>query len=243
MQGMILAAGFGTRLKPLTDTMPKALVPILGHPMLHHVITKFISSGINEILINSHYFSDQIEKFIRSSDYEADIRIVKEDVILGTGGGIFNMLEFLTDENFIVYNTDVVCDIDLAELMRYHLDHKALSTMVMQDRETFNQVVIDSENMFCGLNLVKKNIKNIVKEPSGSSKLLAFCGIHAVNKRIIKYRENRAEYSIIDVYLNAVSAGEKIISYDPEMHWFDIGTIEKLRQAEDFLTEKNLIRG
>jgi N-acetyl-alpha-D-muramate 1-phosphate uridylyltransferase len=235
MQGMILAAGFGTRLKPLTDTMPKALVPLLGKPMLHHIIDKFISSGINEIIINAHYFSDQIEEFIETSDYKADIKVVKEETILGTGGGIFNMLPLVTEEDFFVYNTDVVCDVSLKELMKYHKQNGSLSTMVMQDRETFNQVIIDSENCLCGLNLVNKGIKKVVREPVEPSSLMAFCGIHTVNKRIIRYQENKTEYSIIDVYLNAVSGGEKITAFKPDIHWFDIGTIEKLRQAESFL--------
>lgn len=236
MQGMILAAGFGTRLKPLTDTMPKALVPLLGRPMLHHIIDKFISSGINEIIINAHYFSDQIEEFVKRSDYKADIKVVREETILGTGGGIFNMLPHITEEDFFVYNTDVVCDVNLNELIKYHKINQAIATMVMQDRETFNQVIIDSENRFCGLNLVNKGIKKIVREPVGDSSLMAFCGIHAVNKRIISYQEKKTEYSIIDVYLNAVSEKEKVTAYKPEVHWFDIGTIEKLKQAEMFLS-------
>jgi NDP-sugar pyrophosphorylase family protein len=237
MQGMILAAGFGTRLKPLTDTMPKALVPMLGKPMLHHVIEKFIQSGIDEIIINAHYFAGQIEDFVKRSSYNAEIKVVKEDSILGTGGGIFNMLEFITDDDFIVYNTDVVCDVNLAELMNFHKENSALATMVMQDRDTFNQVVIDAGGMFCGLNLVKKRIKKIAREPVEPSSLMAFCGIHALNQKIHLFEENKPEYSIIDVYLNAAASGKKIIAYKPQVHWFDIGTIEKLKQAEDFLND------
>ncbi len=236
MQGMILAAGFGTRLKPLTDKMPKALVPLLGKPMLHHIIDKFIDSGINEIIINTHYFSEQVEEFVKRSSYKADIKLVKEETILGTGGGIFNMLRHITEEDFFVYNTDVVCDVRLDELMKYHKLNRSVATMVMQDRETFNQVIIDSESRFCGLNLVNKGIKKIVREPVGGSSLMAFCGIHAVNRRIISYQEEKTEYSIIDVYLNAVSGKEKIKAYIPDIHWFDIGTIEKLKQAEKFLS-------
>jgi len=240
MQGMILAAGFGTRLKPLTDTMPKALVPMLGRPMLHHIIMKFIHSGINEIVINAHYFAEQIEDFVGRSDYKAEIRVVTEEAILGTGGGIFNMLPYITEDDFIVYNTDVVCDIDLKALMHFHKENKAFATMVMQDRDTFNQVVIDAGGIFCGLNLVKKGIKKIAREPEEPSSLMAFCGIHAVSRKILLFEENKAEYSIIDVYLNASAADKKIIAYKPQVHWFDIGTIEKLRQAEDFLSDMSI---
>ncbi len=239
MQGMILAAGFGTRLRPLTDTMPKALVPVLGRPMLAHVIDKFISSGITEIFINAHWFSEQIEEFISGSYLSADIKVIKEGTILGTGGGIFNMLPYITDGEFIVYNTDVICDIDLADLMAFHKRSDAIATMVMQDRETFNQVVIDAEGNFCGLNLVKKGITNIVSQPVEPASLLAFCGIHAISKNIAEYRQDKTEYSIIDVYLKAAKTREKIISYQPELNWFDIGTPEKLKAAEDFLRSQS----
>jgi len=236
MQGMILAAGYGTRLKPITDSIPKALVPLTGKPIIEHIIRKFIYYGIKDILINTHYFSDQIEKFVSASDFRADIKIINEKVILGTGGGVFNMLREITDEDFIIYNTDVICDIDLEKLMLFHKQNEAAATLVMQDRDTFNQVIIDSNGSFCGLNLLKKGLRNIVKEPVEPSSLLAFCGIHAVNKKKIEgYGQDRTEYSIIDVYLNAVLSGVRIISYQPQLNWYDIGTVEKLKEAENYL--------
>lgn len=238
MQGMILAAGFGTRLRPLTDRMPKALVPVNGRPMIAHVIDKFIFYGINDILINAHYFADQVKDFINRSNYNAEIRVVEENKIMGTGGGIFNMLNFISDDDFVVYNTDVICDVDLKELMSYHEQNKAAATMVMQDRDTFNQVVIDSGNNFCGLNLIKKGINKIVRKPSGGMELLAFCGIHAVNKnKIEKYRQELTEYSIIDVYLKAASELEIIKAYITHINWFDLGTPEKLKEAEEYLKD------
>lgn len=236
MQGMILAAGFGTRLRPLTDKKPKALVPVNSKPMIEHVIEKFLFFGITDIIINAHYFADQINDFIDRSKFSAKITVVEENEIMGTGGGIFNMLKYITEDDFIVYNTDVICDIDLDELMDYHKLNNSAATLVMQNRETFNQVVIDSESNFCGLNLVKKGIKKIVKQPVGGSELLAFCGIHAVNKKKIeKYKQSSTEYSIIDVYLNAVSEGNLIKAYRPEIKWFDLGTPEKLKEAEEYL--------
>ncbi|HXK50322.1 MAG TPA: nucleotidyltransferase family protein [Clostridiales bacterium] len=241
MQGMILAAGYGTRLRPITDSIPKALVPLSGRPVLEHIIRKFIYYGIDNIIINSHYYPEQIENFISGSNFKADIKIINEKVILGTGGGIFNMLSEVCDDDFIVYNTDVICDIDLEKLMLFHKKNEAAATMVMQDRDTFNQVIIDSEGNFCGLNLLKKGIRNIVKAPAGTSSLLAFCGIHAVNKKKIEaFRQNETEYSIIDVYLNAVRSGAKIISYKPELNWYDIGTVEKLKEAEEYLRSNPL---
>ncbi len=236
MQGMILAAGFGTRLKPHTDSMPKALVPIMGRPMIALVIEKFILSGITEIAVNAHYYAEMVEEYIKKAEFGADIKVVPEEKILGTGGGIFNMLPHISEEDFIVQNCDVVCDVDLADMMNYHKNRGAAATMLMQDRDTYNQVIIDTEDNFCGLNLVKKGIRKIAKEPAGQSYLFAFCGIHAVNKKEIgKFRQIDAEYSIIDVYLKAVSSNRRIISYKPGINWFDIGTIEKLKEAEEYL--------
>ena len=233
MQGMILAAGYGTRLKPLTDEIPKALVRLKGKPLIQHIIEKFIFYGIDEIVINAHYFAGKIEEFILSGSFSADIKVIKEDNILGTGGGIFNMLPHCTDDNIIVYNTDVICDIDLTELMKYHLNHSPLATMVMQDRETYNQVIIDSKNRFCGLNYVKKGEKTVVLEPAEPSSVLAFCGIHALNKRIAEFERPEKFYSIIRTYLDAVKAGEKIVAYRPDIRWIDVGTTEKLSEAEN----------
>ncbi|MFO7810163.1 MAG: sugar phosphate nucleotidyltransferase [Candidatus Delongbacteria bacterium] len=236
MQGMILAAGYGTRLRPLTDDKPKALVPVNGRPMLEHIIEKFIFYGVTDIFINAHYFAGQIEKFIDITAFEANITVIKEDRIRGTGGGIFNMLQYISDDDFIVYNTDVICDVDLERLMNFHKQNQAAATMVMQNRDTYNQVVIDSENNFCGLNLIRKNVRNTVRQPSGGTSLLAFCGIHAVNKQKIEsYGQNLTEYSIIDVYLKAASGGEIIKAYRPDIIWFDAGTPEKLKKAEEYL--------
>ncbi|NOR46218.1 MAG: NTP transferase domain-containing protein [Candidatus Delongbacteria bacterium] len=236
MQGMILAAGFGTRLAPYTDNCPKALVPLNGRPLLGYIIDKYITSGITEIVINAHYLSEQIIDFVENNNFNANIKIVVEKDILGTGGGIFNMLEYFTDEDFFVYNTDVISDIDLPSLMKYHKQNNPLVTMVMQDRETFNQVIIDKNKNFCGLKYIKANKEILAKQPIEPFRLLAFCGIHVINKSILKYKSTDNEFSIISTYLDAVKSSENILSYQPDIYWEDVGTIEKLKKAEIFIS-------
>ena len=236
MQGMILAAGFGTRLAPLTDNCPKALVPLNNRPLLGYIIDKYITSGITEIIINAHYLSEQIIDFVKNNNFNAEVKVIVEENILGTGGGIFNMLEYITDDDFFVYNTDVVSDIDLPSLMEYHKQNTPLATMVMQDRETFNQVIIDNEKHFCGLKYKKNNKEIVAKQPVEPFKILAFCGIHVINKNILKYKSTDNEFSIISTYLDAVSNNENILSYQPDIYWKDVGTIEKLREAERFIS-------
>ncbi|MDA3884743.1 MAG: sugar phosphate nucleotidyltransferase [Candidatus Delongbacteria bacterium] len=236
MQGMILAAGFGTRLAPYTDNCPKALVPLNNRPLLGYIIDKYIASGITDIVINAHYLSNQIIDFVKSNNFNAEIKVIVEKDILGTGGGIFNMLEYITDEDFFVYNTDVISSIDLKNLMNFHKQNSPLATMVMQDRETFNQVVIDNKEHFCGLKYVKTGKEIITKQPVEPYKLLAFSGIHVINKNIYKYKSTEKEFSIISTYLDAVKNSESILSYHPDIYWKDVGTIKKLREAEKYLT-------
>ena len=236
MQGMILAAGFGTRLAPLTNNCPKALVPLNSRPLLGYIVDKYIDSGITNIVINAHYLSKQIIDFVAKSNFNAEIKIVVEKNILGTGGGIFNMLKYITDDDFFVYNTDVVSDIDLIALMNYHKQNTPIATMVMQDRETFNQVIIDSKKHFCGLKYIKANKEIIAKQPVELYNLLAFSGIHVINKKIIKYKSTDKEFSIIGTYLDAAKNNEIILSYQPDIYWKDVGTIEKLREAEKFIS-------
>ena len=238
MQGMILAAGFGTRLAPLTDNCPKALVSLNSRPLLGYIVDKYIDSDITNIVINTHYLSEQIIDFFAKSNFNAEIKIVVEKDILGTGGGIFNMLKYITDDDFFVYNTDVVSDIDLPSLMEYHKQNAPIATMVMQDRETFNQVIIDSKKHFCGLKYIKANREIIAKQPVEPFKLLAFSGIHVINKNILKYKSTDNEFSIINTYLDAVKNNERILSYQPNIYWKDVGTIEKLREAEIFISSR-----
>ena len=238
MQGMILAAGFGTRLAPYTDNCPKALVPLNGRPLLGYTIDKYIAAGITNIVINAHYLSEQIIDFVENNNFDADIKIVVEKDILGTGGGIFNMLEYISDDDFFVYNADVISSIDLPSLMEYHKQNNPLVTMVMQDRETFNQVIIDKNKNFCGLKYIKANKEIIGKQPVEPYNLLAFSGIHVINKKILKYKNTDKEFSIIGTYLDAVKNNENILSYQPDVYWKDVGTIEKLREAEIFISSR-----
>lgn len=239
MQGIILAAGFGTRLAPLTDNCPKAMIPMNNKPLLGYVIDKYIKANINQIVINAHYLSEQIIDFVDSTNFDADIKVVIEKDILGTGGGIFNMLDHISDDDFFVYNADIVSDIDLSKLMQYHKDHSPLATMVMQDRETFNQVIIDRKKEFCGLKYIKNDKEIIAKQPVEPSSILAFCGIHVINKNILKYKSSDKEFSIISTYLDATRNNESIVSYQPDIYWKDVGTIEKLREAEKYLIKKD----
>ena len=154
MKAMIFAAGLGTRLRPLTDNMPKALVPVAGKPMLERVILKLKESGFNDITINIHHFGDQIIDFLRvHNNFGAEIHISDErDMLLDTGGGIKKARPFLDgNEPFLVHNADILSEVDLRSFYRHHLESKAKATLLVSERQTSRYLLFDKEHNLHGL--------------------------------------------------------------------------------------------
>ena len=154
MKAMIFAAGLGSRLKPLTDTMPKALVPIAGHPMLEHVILKLKAAGFTEIVINIHHFGEQILDFLEANEnFGLIIHISDErDLLLDTGGGIKKARSFFenSDEPFLIHNVDILSDVNLKELYDYHLRSGAVATLLASQRKTSRYLLFDTDKRLCG---------------------------------------------------------------------------------------------
>ena len=153
MKAMIFAAGLGTRLRPLTDHTPKALVPIAGKTMLERVILRLKDAGFNDITINIHHFGEQIIEFLRThNDFGATIHISDErDRLLDTGGGIKKARPFLDgNEPFLVHNADIICDVDLAELYRHHRESNAEATLLVSERQTSRYLLLDDDNLLHG---------------------------------------------------------------------------------------------
>ena len=151
---MIFAAGLGSRLKPLTDSMPKALVPIAGRPMLEHVILKLKASGFTEIVINIHHFGEQILDFLKANDnFGLTIHISDErEQLLDTGGGVRKACTFFehSDEPFLVHNVDILSDVDLKELYDYHLQNGSVATLLASRRKTSRYLLFDTDRRLCG---------------------------------------------------------------------------------------------
>jgi len=151
---MIFAAGLGSRLKPLTDTMPKAMVPIAGHPMLEHVILKLKAAGFTEIVINIHHFGDQILDFLKvNENFGLTIHISDErDLLLDTGGGVKKARSFFenSDEPFLIHNVDILSDVNLKELYDYHLQSGGVATLLASRRKTSRYLLFDEKKKLCG---------------------------------------------------------------------------------------------
>ena len=241
MKAMIFAAGMGTRLKPLTDTMPKALVPVGGKPLLQHVIEKLSKNGFDEIIINIHHFAEQIIDFIASENH-FNIRIEFSDErekLLDTGGGIRKASRFFDDgKPFLVHNVDILSNIDLTELYSTHIRNNALATLVCSDRETSRYLLFNREHY----------LKGWVNEKTGETKSpgssiqqahylkLAFSGIHILQPSIFNYMQYFPDrFPIIDFYLSLCDK-EKITCFIPEeLKMMDVGKLNSLDEADRFL--------
>ncbi|MDP4201930.1 MAG: nucleotidyltransferase family protein [Bacteroidota bacterium] len=242
MKALIFAAGLGTRLKPLTDAMPKALVPINGKPLLELVLQKLIASGFDEIIINVHHFADQIIDFVKQNNsFGVRIEISDErDALLETGGGIKKASWFFDDgEPFLVHNVDILSNIDLKELYDYHLSHNGIATVVVSNRDTARYLLFDNTLRLNGWTNIKTGE---VRSPFemldvSSCQRLAFSGIHVISPKVFDLMRGwDGKFSVIDFYLD-IAAKETIKAFVPEnLKMIDVGKIDSLHDAELFLT-------
>lgn len=234
---MIFAAGLGTRLRPITDTMPKALVPVDSKPLLHHLLQKLQKAGCTQVVINVHHFAEQIAQYVATHDYGMRIDLSDEsDMLLDTGGGLRKAASLLDgDEPILVHNVDILSNIDIATLMATH-HPESLATVVVSPRSTSRYLLFDSELLMRGWN----NIKSGEVKPQGLNtdglQPLAFAGIHVVSPRIFSLMNDMpAKFSIIDFYLQAMTA-HPIMGYVPQdFAMLDVGKIDTLQPAEEFV--------
>jgi len=240
MKAMIFAAGLGTRLKPLTDNLPKALVPIAGKPLLEHVILKLKAAGFDELIVNIHHFPDQIIDFLKvNDDFGIRIEVSDErDKLLDTGGGIRKVASFFDDgKPFLVHNVDILSNVDLKELYNQHLYTNSLATLVVSQRVTFRYLLFDDNLRLIGwINEKTGETKPVdLKEIEFYNKL-AFSGIQVLSPQVFGLMENlESKFPIMDFYLS--NAENQIISgFIPENYnMLDVGKLNVLDEAEQFI--------
>jgi NDP-sugar pyrophosphorylase family protein len=225
---MVLAAGYGTRLGLLTSDTPKALVKVKGIPMLENVINKLISSGIQDITVNAHHFPKQIVSFFQNKKFDAEINIIIEQNILGTGGGIKNASDYLNKCcDFLVYNVDIESDLDIQEMHNFHKSNDAFATLALQNRVTSRPLIVDSQMNIIGRKSKDKLLK--YRNSVGAEKLIGFCGVHIISSKIFDNFLETSFFDIFTTYFRLISQGEKIIGYDIGTKiWKDLGTMENL---------------
>jgi NDP-sugar pyrophosphorylase family protein/tRNA A-37 threonylcarbamoyl transferase component Bud32 len=216
MKAMILAAGLGTRLRPYSLHTPKALFTVSERPVLEIAIERMHKAGFKAVIINTHYHHHLIEAFIAERTFPLPIITRHEVEILGTGGGIRNVADFWEDDCLLVMNTDVLCDIDLAQVYGFHRSHAYPVTMVMHDYAQFNSVHVDADDFVTGF-------EGTVDR--GGMRTLAFTGIHVLDRRVLDFLPPHGPAHIIDAYREMLAANESIKAFVAHGHrWYDIGT-------------------
>jgi mannose-1-phosphate guanylyltransferase len=249
MKAMVLAAGLGTRLRPLTDSRPKALVEIAGRTLLEITLTRLRSFGVREVIVNVHHFADQIVEYLKANaNFGMRVEISREDVLLDTGGGLKKAAWFFLEDSaradapFLLHNVDVISTIDLAKMVQAHKANQALATLAVQKRESSRQLLFDEHLQLCGRRAGRDKQSEIAR-PARRHDSLAFSGIHIISPRMLPLMKEDGIFSIIDCYLRLAASGEKIAAFRAdEYYWRDLGKPADLKQAAQDLEQKTLLQ-
>lgn len=242
MKAMILAAGLGTRLRPLTDNRPKALVQIAGRTLLEITLARLHAFGVSEVIINVHHFADLIVEYLKTNNnFGMDIQISREEVLLDTGGGLKKAAHFFcqqssgSEEPFILHNVDVISTIDLRRMVQFHVDNHALATLAVQDRKTSRYLLFDEALQLCGRRSGGDDKTELVR-PSPQVQALAFSGIHVIAPRLFGLITEQGIFSILTPYMRLAAQGEKLLGFRADgYYWRDLGKPENLIQVADDL--------
>ena len=223
MKAMIFAAGLGTRLRPLTDSTPKALLDVNGAPMLELVIRKLAAAGVREFVVNTHHFHEKIEAFLRAkNNFGLKVGISREtEFPLETGGGLKKAAAFFNDgKPFFAYNADVYSEMDLGALYAAHLASGALATLAVRERPSKRRLLFDD----------KMNLKGRAGEAAAAGlRPFAFSGIQVISPALLAEMRETGVFSVTGVYLRLAGEGKLIKGFeDRSPYWSDIGDVERL---------------
>jgi len=239
MKAMILAAGLGTRLRPLTDDRPKALVEVAGRTLLEITLEGLKSAGVREAIVNVHHFADKIVEYLAAkNNFGMQVAVSREEELLDTGGGLKKAAWFFAGDHepFFLHNVDVISNIDLPAMMAQHREQGALATLAVQERETSRYLLFDDELELCGRRLGKDGTAELVRRVPSKLHTLAFAGIHVISPRFLSEISETGAFSIITTYLRLAGQGGKIHGFRAGgCYWRDLGKPESVKQAaEDF---------
>jgi NDP-sugar pyrophosphorylase family protein len=248
MKAMVLAAGLGTRLRPLTDDRPKALVTLAGRTFLEITFLRLSSFGVDEVILNVHHFADSIVDYLQvNRNFGMRVEISREDVLLDTGGGLKKAAWFFLedrgrkDEPFLVHNVDVLSTIDLARMVRFHAEHNALATLAVQRRDTSRPLLFNEIGQLCGRR-AGRDAETEWAIPAQPSHALAFSGIHVLSPRIFADLSEEGAFSIIPAYLRLAAQGEAILAFSAdEFYWRDLGRPQDIAKAESDLASAKFL--
>ena len=235
---MVLAAGLGTRLRPLTADRPKALVEVAGRTLLEITLSRLYAFGIRDVIINVHHFADMIVDYLKTHDnFGMRIAVSREEILLDTGGGLKKAAYFFledtdrSEEPFLLHNVDVISTIDFRRMMQLHNERRALATLAVQDRETSRYLLFDQQLRLCGRRSGRDQ-KTEWARPAQPVQALAFSGVHVISSRLLTMLSEEGVFSIITSYLRLAGRGETVMGFRAdEYYWLDLGKPENVIQA------------
>lgn len=231
MKAMILAAGLGTRLRPLTATIPKPLLPVNGTPLIVWNLLLLRAGGIQDVMINVHYLGSMIEETLGDgSHWDMQISYSHESELLGTGGGLKAVEAFFEGEPFLVINGDTLIDLKVSTLLDFHGEQGGVATLVLRDdpqAEQWGAVESDAQDR-----ILRINGRGFAKGSPVVAQTRMFAGMHVLHPSLLREAPIETPFSIIDSYTDALAAGSRLLGFVHAGYWSDIGTVERYTQAE-----------
>jgi NDP-sugar pyrophosphorylase family protein len=264
---MILAAGLGTRLRPLTNDRPKALVEVAGRTLLDLTLARLRAFGVHDVIVNVHHFADQVIDYLHAqNNFGMRIEISLEEILLDTGGGVKKAAWFFLEDSanqdapFLLHNVDVLSNIDLGRMLQMHAENKALATLAVQNRATSRYLLFNEDHQLCGrrsapeprpdgdphtvrdASAARASDSDLVR-PCSSPQPLAFAGIHVISPGLLPMLTEDGAFSIITSYLRLAAEGEDIHAFAAdEYYWRDLGRPENITQATADLQQRVLLQ-
>ncbi len=237
-KAMILAAGLGTRLRPLTDSRPKALVEVSGRTLLEITLERLRQCGVEEVIVNVHHFAGMIGEYLEANEnFGMRIELSHEEALLDTGGGLKKAAWFFLDdpdrldEPFILHNVDILSTIDLESIVQFHIDNHALATLAVQSHDASRYLLFDEHDELCGWRSAPDGREKRVRSLEHTQEL-GFTGIHVISPRLLSMMTEEGAFSIMDTYLNLAARNYRIVGYRADAYsWQDVGSPESLRNA------------
>ncbi len=233
MDALILAAGLGTRLRPLTDKTPKALVEVRGGTLLEHVAARLVAAGADRLIVNVHHHAEAMQAFLAATDLGAQVVVSLEtEQPLETGGAIRHAAGLLKrDEPFFLHNVDVLTDLPLAAMYAFHQERDPLATVAVKQRKTTRHLLFDTKGLL-GRDDETRGLDLRVREAKGDVTQLGFSGVHVIAPRFLDLLTEDGAFSILVPYLRLTAAGEVVLPFAMDEHaWIDVGRPESLERA------------
>ncbi len=217
LKAAVLAAGLGTRLRPLTEMVPKVLLPVLNRPLLGLLLEQVEDAGFLQVAVNTHHLGEQVQQFLAGRPWGFNLSLSPEAELLGTGGGLRQLGEILGQETFLAVNGDILTDLDLAAIFGSHRQ-EAITTLVLHDFPPFNNVWIDEQGRLAGIG---------APPPAAVGPALAYTGVQVVGPKMLNYLPPRGYFDLVAAWRQALAAGERIDALVVAGHfWQDLGSLK-----------------